>query len=513
MNTAVNSTTSIASYQKKLNALLQKLPEDQKTPALRNLCRTDLYFLIRWGIGRWDIEKQWLFDRCREVQANPNGYLDLWAREHYKSTIITYALTIQDILASHGDDPLDKWHGVEPTFGIFSHSRPIAKGFLRQIKREFESNTRLRAWFDDVIWENPGRKAPKWSEDDGLVLKRKSNPKESTVEAWGLVDGQPTGKHFTVRIYDDVVTLESVHSPEMSAKTTRAWEMSTNLGVAGGYERYIGTRYHLNDTYRTIMERQGAKPRIYPATEDGSVGGAPVMMTSEEIEKKRRIMGPYTFATQMLQDPMADATQGFKPEWLKYAETHTTGLNVYMIVDPANSKKKSSDYTAAWVIGYGEDNNFSVLDIIRDRLSLTERADMLFDLHRQWEPINVGYEQYGMQADIEHIEDRMQRENYRFDITPLGGKLAKNDRIRRLVPIFEQGRIYLPEHCYKSTHEGKNVDLVQEFVKEEYLIFPVGSHDDMLDSLSRIEDIDIAKPNIEKHVPRPRKRVASAWMR
>ena len=31
-----------------------------------------------------------------------------------------------------------------------------------------------------------------WSLDGGLVVKRKSNPKEATVEAWGLVDSQPT---------------------------------------------------------------------------------------------------------------------------------------------------------------------------------------------------------------------------------------------------------------------------------------------------------------------------------
>ena len=37
-----------------------------------------------------------------------------------------------DILQSHGEDPLPEWEGIEPTFGIFSHTRPVAKGFLRQ---------------------------------------------------------------------------------------------------------------------------------------------------------------------------------------------------------------------------------------------------------------------------------------------------------------------------------------------------------------------------------------------
>ena len=165
------------------------------------------------------MEREWLFQRCREIQKNPDGYLDLWFREGYKSTIITFGLTIMEILMSHGEDPLID---NELTFGIFSHNRPIAKGFLRQIKRELEINDRLKEWFPDVLYANPEKESPKWSEDDGLLVKRKSNPKESTVEAWGLVDSQPTSKHFQRLIYDDVVTLESVRSPDMMQKTTES---------------------------------------------------------------------------------------------------------------------------------------------------------------------------------------------------------------------------------------------------------------------------------------------------
>lgn len=477
------------------------MPDKEKTPATRYLARTDLYFLLRYIFGRRDVERQWLFDRCREVQISPDGHLDLWAREHYKSTIITYARTIQDILGSHGDDPLPRWQGVEPTFGIFSHTRPIAKGFLRQIKREFETNQALRDLFPDVVWENCSREAPKWSEDDGLILKRKSNPKESTVEAWGLVDGQPTSKHFYVRIYDDVVTKDSVTSPDMIRKTTEAWELSTNLGVDGGTQRYIGTRYHFNDTYREIMSREAAKPRIYPSTIDGTVEGDPVLISPEALARKRREMGPYTFACQMLQDPKADQVQGFKEEWLQYWHPNDgNGLNKYIVVDPASEKKKNSDYTAIWCIGYGADGYYRVLDGIRDRLSLTERGDAVFEMHRKWQPIRVGYEKYGKDADIEYLEDRMARETYRFPVVALGGQLKKNDRIRRLIPLFEQLRILLPHNLWRTDYEGRQYDLTQVFVDEEYKPFPVGAHDDLLDSLSRIcdEDMHIVKPKARK---------------
>lgn len=469
---------------------LAKLPRAKARAHCRNLCRTDLYFLLRYGLQRADVEHRWLHERCVEVQENPDGYLDLWAREHYKSTIITYALTIQDILSSHGDDPLPKWNGMEVTVGIFSCTRPIAKGFLRQIKREFEGNLLLKEWFPDILWEHPHKEAPKWSEDDGLVLKRKGNPKESTVEAWGLVDGQPTSKHFFIRVYDDVVTIESVSGPDMIKKVTERWELSQNLGAHGGIERYIGTRYHYNDTYKTIMDRKTAVLRKYPCTRDGKIDGQPVLLTTAALQKKRRDMGSFTFACQMMQDPKADEVQGFKKEWLRYYDgtNNGNGLNIYIIVDPASKKKKSSDYTTMNVIGLGGDKNYYKLDMIRDRLSLTQRCDALFALHRKWNPNKVGYEEYGMQSDIEHIQYVQGLENYRFEITPLGGKLAKEDRIRKLIPVYEQGRMYMMRSLYKPDYEGKTQNLVESFINDEFCAFPVALHDDMLDGEARILD-------------------------
>jgi hypothetical protein len=136
----------------------------------------------------------------------------------------------------------------------------------------------------------------------------------------------------------------------MMAKTTEALQLSFNLAAANSSRRFIGTRYHFNDTYRTVMEAGTSRPRLYPATHDGKVDGEPVFFTKELLAEKRRDMGPYVFGAQMLQDPTADEKQGFKLEWLQYMSgpgTHR-GHNLVIVVDAA-SKKKGSDYTAMWV--------------------------------------------------------------------------------------------------------------------------------------------------------------------
>lgn len=469
-------------------------PRDQ-IAKLRNLCRIDLYFLLRYGLRRADVEHPWLFDRCREVGENPNGMLDLWSREHYKSTIITFAKSVQDILASHGDDPLPEWDGREVTIGIFSHTRPIAKKFLRQIKVEFETNALLKEWFPDVLYRSPAKESPKWSEDDGIVVRRRTNPGEATVEAWGLVDGQPTGKHFLLLDYDDVVTLSSVTTPDMIEKTTNALRLSYNLGADGGLRRFIGTRYHYNDTYKAVIDAGTAKPRLHPATLDGTVDGEPAFLDRETLAQKRRDQGPYVYACQMLLDPKADETQGFRREWLRYYGDVAggKGMNRYILVDPASGKKKGSDYTVMWVVGLGPDDNYYLLDGLRDRLSLTQRAARLMKLHRKWKPLKEGvrYEQYGLQADIEHIKTVQEQEQYRFDVTPVGGQVSKNDRIKRLIPLFEQGRIYLPSSLHVTDYQGQTRDIIHDLIEDEYAAFPVPLHDDGLDCLARIADPDL----------------------
>lgn len=474
--------------------LYMRVSKAKDDDAVRELCLTDLFYLLFVICNRRDINRDWLYERCREVEKNPDGNLDLWAREHYKSSIITFGLTLQNLL-----------NNPELTVGIFSHTRPIAKSFLSQIKRELETNTWLQDLFPDVLYKNPQKESPKWSLDDGIIIKRKGNPKESTVEAWGLVDGQPTSKHYNLLVYDDVVTKESVSTPEMIQKVTDAFSLSLNLAGQESRKRYIGTRYHQMDTYRTMIERGTAIPRIYAATKDGTVNGEPVLLTRQQLDEKLRDLGSYIFASQMLLNPMSDKAQGFKTDWLMFYDLlrKANRWNYYILVDAASEKKKTNDYTVMAVIGLGPDGNYYLVDAVRDRINLTERTRILFDLVRKWSPVATGYEKYGMQSDIEHIKYVQEQEGYRFRIVELGGQTPKNDRIRRLVPLFEQHRFYLPRRLLFVTQEKKAADFIQDFLKDEYESFPVCTHDDMLDCISRIVDEDLGAvfPSREEVLP------------
>ena len=214
-------------------------------------------FRFENGKKIWRYYRPWLWERCKEVQANPDGYLDIWARDHYKTTIITYAMTIQEILKN-----------PEVTICIYSYNVSMARKMLSQIKNDLQSNNTLLTCFPDVLFTNVNAKQwyedddvkhlrphkMEWS-DDGFNVKRKTNPKEHTLECSGLVTGQKTGGHFQLLVYDDTVTPESVFTKQQIKKTTEQFKMSINTGSTANMRiRMIGTRYALGDTYEEVLD-------------------------------------------------------------------------------------------------------------------------------------------------------------------------------------------------------------------------------------------------------------------
>ena len=509
------------------------------------LGRNDRYFLLTRLLHRMDAFHPWLYARCREVEADPDGYLDLWAREHYKSTIITFAGAIQEIARN-----------PEITIGIFSHTKPVARKFLGQIKKEMEENRDLQETYPEVFWSDPKRQAPQWSEEKGLIVQRKTNPKEATLEAHGLVDGQPTGAHFLLRVYDDVVTLESVNTPEQVDKTTKAWELSDNLGARGenGLLRswHVGTRYSFADTYQTIIDRGALKVRIYAATDNGLIEGKPVFLSLAAWADKRLKQSEAVLACQMLQNPAAGTQAMFSKDWLKFIDIRPSTLNVYIMCDPAHSKKKDSDNTAFAVIGVDAANNKYLLDGFRHKMGLKERWEALRGLRRVWmrqpgvQMVKCGYERYGMQADMEYFKLEMERDKEAFEVIELNwtsdGTKAKDDRVQRLQPDFKGGKFYLAMVCQRKVplldgnnrpvlgadgkpvmvmepyetsnqkkvreggqsfrifkpvrakdHEGNVYSLNKGFL-DEYLTYPISAKKDLIDAASRLYDLEPVPP-------------------
>ncbi len=113
----------------------------------------------------------------------------------------------------------------------------------------------------------------------------------------------------------------------------------------------------------------------------------------------------------------------------------------------------------------------------------------------------VFYEQMSMQSDISFIQIKQQEEAFNFQIVPVSGKAKvrfetmaglphKEQRIQALVPLIKEGRVLMVEHCWSDNWQGEHEDMMQSFLTQEYDLFPFCEHDDGLDAMCRIADLE-----------------------
>lgn len=496
----IHSKTYNADYEKitrHLNLLIQG-DNDEEFYKICNAMGSVDFFFFCYFILKLPVNNPFLLARINEIEDKSSMCLDLWAREHWKSTLLTFALPLWELVKNR-----------EERIVIFSHTRTLAKSHLRRLKIFLEGDSMLCNIFPDVFYRYPKSEAPKWSEDDGLYLRRLKTYNEASIEAWGLVDGMPTGKHYSIRIYDDIITERSVATSAQVEKANKAFQLSENLGTRGGKKRIIGTRYHKNDVYGKIIKKLNKywTVRKYPAEVDEKgefkMGGIPVYLTKEELIEKYDSMGEYIYSSQMGQTPTAQKDQKFHEHFLRYYKSHDVipeDMNYYLFVDPAGGENEGGDYTAMIVIGADSLRNYWIIDMVRDRIELGDKWENLRKLVQQYDISQVYYERYSMQSDIQHYKERMEAEGVFFDIKEVGGGTSKIKRIQSLLTLFMKGRIILPRSLPFEDKNGNLRDLTYEFVYDEYLNYPYSSHDDMMDCLARILDskVEIVFPTTSK---------------
>jgi len=341
--------------------------------------------------------------------------------------------------------------------------------------------------------------------DDTASKQRFATTQGGVYHAVG-VGGSITGRGAHVLLIDDPLKDKAQAFSEAERRVMHEWFQFvayTRL-MPGGKIIIVSTRWHTDDLVgrQLALEvdgetRENWKVLNMPAiAEEGDrfrkVGEPlwPERYPLDVLERTRNAVGPEAWLALYQQRPAEAQGNVFLREWLQtYERAQPSTLNRYIIVDPANSKKRYADYSVFVVVGLGADGNYYLLDLVRDRLNLVERTSMLFKLHRKWKPLDVGYEQYGMQSDIQHIRAEMERNNYRFSVRELGGttRVKKEERIRALLPMFRDGRFWLPESDIKRTcADGRDHQLCYEFVEHEYATYPACRHDDVLDTLSHL---------------------------
>lgn len=478
----------IARYREYIETVQATKGKGAALAAIRKLCKEDLYYLAHEVLEYHDLEESFHDDMCEfiaHVEQTGETNLILAPRGHFKSTIATITRCIWWIIR----DP-------NVTIGIGSCTLASSKKFLQEIRNHLEGS-RLSALFPEIFYTRPQIQSPKWTMTE-LLVKRTSTVKEPTIKAFGIEEGVPTGDHYKKIIIDDVVDQDTVANEDRIVKIRNQLRYVRPLRVTVDQPiHFVGTRYHVMDPYGVMIEEGRSAIYLRKAIE----GGKPIFpsrFSLASLEKERVELGSFIFNCQYMMEPVEQKEKKFSLSWLKFhtgMPPNARGYNIVAVCDPANARRKKSDFTALGVFAIKWTGEIMLLDCVHDKLTPKQRVDAVFDLHLKWGFDVIAYETFGFQeTDAFWIGLEQERRNQYFRIEEISHHaLSKTDRIWSLQPLLEAGKILLPETLnYERQWEnpddgqGRFVDIIW-VLKLQYSMFPFSnSHDDLLDMLQMV---------------------------
>ena len=419
-------------------------------------------------------------EMCSFIDKNPKRFkLVLVPRGHLKSSLVTIGKSLQ-------------WMYQDPSVRILiaNATYKMATTFVGQIERNLKFNQKLIEKFG-CIADNPVN----WTSDTITLeaAKEAHGKKEATLTGFGM-GGNLVSQHYDKIILDDIVNRDSINTRDQIEKSILFLKDIFDLLEPGGELIILGTRWHDEDLYGWIMNKDNDVISSFDVYMCPAFTGNlrdvnnfqaiwPEKFNRNVLEKLYREKGPYEFSCQYLNDPVPDEDATFQRKWFHYYdETELKGrpLNKFTTVDPAISLLKEADYTSIVTVGVDHFHNWYILDIFRDRVTPQQLINQLYITYERWHPIEMGIENVAFQKVLQYSlnEEGRKRRKYLPIVEVKPEMRTKDERIRGLQPLYANGTIFhYKEMVYNS------------YLEDELTRFPRGQHDDIVDALSYMKDI------------------------
>lgn len=480
-------------------------PSDELREQMRHLARTSLYYLAKVVLGYDKLVPHVHMPMCEFVNTvKATRRLKLMPRTHFKTTIWTIALTIQDIIRD-----------CNVTILIVADTSTNASRFMREIQQHFEMNELFRWLFPKLIPKSFNRTV--WSQTE-MVVPRTRVCREPTVDAIGAMGGIES-RHYDIIRPDDLVTEKCIRSDV---------EMEKLIEWAGGLESllnsektglidFTGSRKKKGDLYE-IQEKQYGDgfevQEIGPhATQHGRLAkfwrrdienGEPIFPEQNSLEFLMRMkkFNPQRYHAQYANSPKGSGLNVFDDEDLRYWRWSQDGRFIecvydgrmflrmspwagerIVMYDPSRAEKKGSSQNAIIVLLKGHPLPFRIVLEAHIGHYLPDKAiELLFKLDKKWKPTVISVEYRGFQGAVKYwVGEKADRDNNPMppliQWPPEGSEKAqwaKEEHIKGLQPLTRYNLIWLhPSHTE---------------LKEQFEFYPNVRYDDGLDSFSQSLD-------------------------
>jgi len=360
---------------------------------------------------------------------------------------------------------------------VVSHTRDFVASFIREITAQMATEAYGRI-FGDLKPFRPN----KWTQNE-IVVKRDRIQKDPTFTALGT-EQATIGRRADIIICDDIID-EDYATSEVLRQSVKTWfkkELLTRLEPQGRIV-CIGTRWHFADLYDDLLKEKDEKGNliwdrlVFPVWNERLEVLWPEKWPLEIILARKAEIGSVAFSAQYLCDPTPVEGAIFKAEWLHYwHETNEDAakrifklpplntLRIYQGWDLAISEDPGADWTVGVTLGLSQDGYAYLLDYYRGHLDFPAQIKQVEAQAAAWKPYRIAIESNAYQRALPQW--------LRQGLLPVVEIKQSKDKVMRLTelsPYFENGTL--------------RVNPKQEEFLLEYLQFPKGAHDDILDAL------------------------------
>jgi len=360
-----------------------------------------------------------------------------------------------------------------------THTAGLSEDFGRRVRNLLDDES-YKEIFPDTVVADDQKAAGKWSTGAG-----------GQYYAVG-VGGNLAGRGADLFVIDDP------HSEQdMKANSRLAFDNAWTWFQTGPLQRLmpngaiiiVMTRWSLIDLTGRLIDFSIRNPEAdrweiveLPAilNEDTEKEKSlwPEQWPLEQLKAKKTALDPRYWNAQYMQQPTADTSATINRKMWNIWPHEDPPQCEYIIQswDTAFETKTTADYSACttWGVWYNEEENNSphliLLDAFKDRMAFPELKQIALKHYKEWEPDAFVVEKKAAGSPLIQELRRMGIPVQEF--TPSRG----NDKIARLNAIsdlFASGKVWAPD-----TRWAKEVI-------EEVAAFPVGEHDDYVDTVTQ----------------------------
>lgn len=407
------------------------------------------------------------------LQAERSCKLILLPRETLKTTRLTISEVTRNAIAN-----------PEARFLLGHAKHKKSMQFLGAIKGVL-LKPRVQELFGDLLPHND-KNRPDNGEMLTIATRSELAVKEATFTTTGIDKTEQSG-HYTHGVFDDLVIEENAPigaDPEQLERPIKYYKSLWDLMDKEDPRMwFIGTWHHPNDLYGHIQE-VACNPHCREANDDNREGpwihmpecGCDFDVMIRGLKDKdgkyiyrrfnkgvedrlERNKGVWDMARHYNNNPTDPSTCWLKTSEIKAMKVSPATimemrqrheLIIYQLIDPAESKKKNSAFTAIVTVGIHKvTGHWYIMGAVKERVETRAFIDLIFEQHRKFKPYQFAMEANTRKALKFVLEEKMKTDRYFFEITDLNprtndGPDEKRRRFKQnVVPLFQYGQV----HC------------------------------------------------------------------